>query len=329
MTSQLPSRSPLQPSGTPPNRRALLRGTALGAAALAAPAAGLLGAPPATAAPADAAAAAPIDSQVRRYRTRKGTEYGVLGLWPDQPTRVILSVGNIDDLKTPYFTQAAIYLRKLGYMVVSIDMPSHASQIIDPVNDLGLDGWAWRLRNGMNFVDEHNKRMHDVVNTLIGTGRTRAGMMVVQGTSRGGFLAFHYAMYDDRVVCVSGYSPITDLVATQWFAPIADNPLVQQLNVTNPDRIADILGIPVFIVIGDRDGVVSNRAAYAWSQSLSDASRNAGVPREYAFHQLSEPVGHTVPKGGQLLGAAWVLKVLQKMTPDQAFATAAVNGMSW
>lgn len=186
---------------------------------------------------------------------------------------MILSVGNIDDLKTPYYTQAAIYLRKLGYMVVSIDMPSHASQIIDPVNDLGLDGWVWRLENGMNFVDEHNKRLHDVVNTLIGTGRTRAGMMAVQGTSRGGFLAFHYAMYDDRVVCASGYSPITDLVATRWFEPIADNPLVQQLNLTNPDRINDILGIPVFIVIGDRDGVVSNRAAFAWSQSLSDASR--------------------------------------------------------
>lgn len=53
------------------------------------------------------------------------------------------------------------------------------------------------------------------------------------------------------------------------------------------------------------------------------------MPREYAFHQLSEPIGHTVPKGGQLLGAAWLLKVMQKMTPEQAFGTAAVNGMSW
>lgn len=269
----------------------------------------------------------PIDSTVRLYRTLRGTEYGVLGPWPEGISRVLLTSANIVDLKIPYYTQAAIYLRKLGYMVVAIDVPSHGSQIIDPVNDVGLDGWAWRLRNGMNFVEEYNKRLHDVVTTLIAEGRTRPGMLAVQGTSRGGFLAYSYAMYDDRVACASGFSPITDLVATQWFAPLADNSLVQQLNLTN--RVPEMLGIPVFLVIGDRDLVVSNKAAVDWCQSLSDASAAAQVPRQIAVHMPSEPRGHTVPPGGQLLGAAWVLKVMRGMNDQQAFATASVSGMTW
>lgn len=278
---------------------------------------------------ADAAGPDAGEGTIYRKHTRNGTEYGVLGRWPDQPTGVLLTVGNIVDLKVPYFTQAAIYLRKLGYMVVTIDMPSHESQIIDPVNDLGLDGWVWRLRNGMNFVDEYNNRLKDVLDTLISEGKVDQTKLAIQGTSRGGFLAYHYSMFDRRVKAASGFSPITDLVATHWFEPIKDNALVKELNLTNPDRIADLLQMPLFLVIGDRDGTVSNRAAFAWSQSMSDAARNAEVPREYAFHQLSEPIGHTVPKGGQLLGAAWLLKVLEKMPPEKAFATAANNKMDW
>jgi pimeloyl-ACP methyl ester carboxylesterase len=297
---------------------------AAGAAAAAATSLPLLGT---SSAAAETSADGPIDSTLRLYRTVRGTEYGMLGLWPEGVSRVLLTSTNIVDLKTPYYTQAAVYLRRLGYMVVAIDVPSHGSQIIDPVNDVGLDGWAWRVRNGMNFVEEYNKRLHDVVTTLIAEGRTRPGMLAVQGTSRGGFLAYSYAMYDDRVACASGFSPITDLVATRWFAPLADNPLVQQLNLTN--RVSEMLGNPVFLVIGDRDGVVSNRAAVAWCQSLSDASVAAQVPRQIVVHQLSEPIGHTVPSGGQLLGAAWVLKVMQGMNYQQAFATASVSGMTW
>lgn len=306
------------------SRRGVLRGAAAVAAGGAA--APLL----TTAAAAHEGGPTPTDSTVHPHRTPSGTDYFVLGTFPaGVASRVLLTVANSVDLKTPYYTQTAIYLRRLGYMVVSVDLPSHGSQIIDPVNDVGLEGWVWRLRNGMDFVKDHNKRLHDVVSTLIAEGKAKPGMLAVQGTSRGGFLAYHYAIHDDRVACALGFAPITDLVATPWFAPIADNPLVTQLNLTNPNRIAEIMGIPQFLVIGDRDGLVSNRAAYAWSQSVSDAARNAGIPRQIAFNQLSEPIGHTTPKGGQLLGAAWILRVMQGMTPEQAFAAAAINGMTW
>lgn len=118
------------------------------------------------------------------------------------------------------------------------------------------------------------------------------------------------------------------LEATNWFAPIADNPLVKKLTLSNPDRVAEIMGVPQFTVIGDRDTLVSNTAAESWSQQVSDAARNAGVTREISLHQLSEPRGHTVPRGGQLLGAQWVLRVMQSMTPEDAAYAAATNGMT-
>lgn len=267
----------------------------------------------------------PTDSSVHWHRTPNGTDYYVLGTFPPGVSRVLLTVGNSPDVLIPYFTQTGIYLRRLGYMVVGVDMPSHGTQIIDPVNDKGLEGWVWRLRNGMDFVEDHNKRLHSVVSHLISQGQTKPGMMAVQGTSRGGFLAYHYAVYDDRVKAALGFAPITDLVATPWFGPIADNPLVQKLNVTNPDFVQAIMGIPQFLVIGDRDTLVSNTAAHRWSQQVSDAARNSGTPREIAFHQLSEPIGHTTPKGGQLLGASWLLRVMQGLTPEDAAIKAASN----
>ena len=277
----------------------------------------------------------PPDSRVHTHRTPAGTEYYILGTPAPGRQRVLLTLSNHDpatthdDLATPYYTQAAIYLRRLGYLVVGVDAPSHGSQIIDPVNDVGLPGWAWRLRNGMDFVTEHNKRLHNVVSDLIAKGITAPGMIAVQGTSRGGFLAYHYAIHDDRVACALGFSPVTVLEVTPWFAPIADNPLVKQLTLSNPDRVTEIMSRPQFVVIGDRDTLVSNVAAHAWSQQVSDAARNAGVPREIAFHQLSEPKGHTVPKGGQLLGAQWILRVMQSMTPEDAAVRAAINKMGW
>lgn len=105
------------------------------------------------------------------------------------------------------------------------------------------------------------------------------------------------------------------LEATNWFAPIADNPPVKKLTLSNPDRVTEIMGVPQFTVIGDRDTLVSNTAAESWSQHVSDAARNAVVTREISFNQLSEPRGHTVPRGGQLLGAQWILRVMQSMTP--------------
>lgn len=315
--------APDQP-GRKLTRRAVLQGAAAVAAAGAAA--------PLMATPAHAHEGGPLppDSLLRTYLTPAGTEYAVLGSWPDGPSRILLTATRDNsDMTVPYYTQAAIYLRRLGYIVVHIDLPSHGKQVIDPVNDVGLNGWVWRLRNGMDFVKEYNKRMHDVVSHLIATGRTQPGMLAMQGTSRGGFLAYHYAIYDDRVRCALGFAPITDLAATPWFAPIADNSLLKELTLTNPDHVTDIMGIPHFLVIGDADNLVSNRAAHLWSQSVSDAAHSAGVAREIAFHQLSERRGHTTPAGGQLLAATWILRVMQGMTPEEAFATAAVNRMTW
>lgn len=336
----------LQQPATPDplSRRNMLRGSAVlasGAAAATIPGIARAAGPSqpgkgAEASPsADEPGPAPSDSVVHTHHTPAGTEYYVLGTPLPGPQRVLLTFSNHDpapthdDLATPYYTQAAIYLRRLGYLVVGMDAPSHGSQIIDPVNDLGIPGWAWRLSNGMDFIAEHNQRMRDVVDDLVAQGITEPGMVATQGTSRGGFLAYHYAMHDDRVACALGFSPITVLEATNWFAPIADNPLVKKLTLSNPDRVAEIMGVPQFTVIGDRDTLVSNVAAEGWSQQVSDAARNAGVTREIAFNQLSEPRGHTVPPGGQLMGAAWILRVMQKMTPEQAAATAAINGMTW
>lgn len=43
-------------------------------------------------------------------------------------------------LSQPYYTQAGIHLRKLGYVCVAIDLPSHGEEVLDPA-DVEIDGW--------------------------------------------------------------------------------------------------------------------------------------------------------------------------------------------
>lgn len=118
------------------------------------------------------------------------------------------------------------------------------------------------------------------------------------------------------------------LEATNWFAPIADNPLVKKLTLSNPDRVAEIMGVPQFTVIGDRDTLVSNTAAESWSQQVSDAARNAGVTREISFNQLSEPRGHTVPPGWPVARRPVDSAGDAVDDPEDAAYAAATNGMT-
>lgn len=245
------------------------------------------------------------DTAVVRHKTPDGIEYGTWGN-PDtkpSPTLFMLS-GTIDaTLGEPYFRQCGNELAKLGYLVVSIDLPCHGAQLIAGEPE-GISGWSHRAANNVDFVAVSNARLSRVLDHLIATSLTDPDKVAAGGTSRGGFLAIHFAAHDSRVRCVAGFAPVTELAALREFHDKPDHPLVSQLSLKN--HVEKLAGRPVWIIIGDRDERVGTQHAIELANRLSAVAREQDIASNVELHVLSEPRGHTTPEGSPQLAADWI-----------------------
>ena len=261
------------------------------------------------------------DAPVDVRETPGSVEYGVWGQ-PDRlpaPTLFVLA-GTIDStLAKPTYRQCGNELFEHGFLCVSIDIPCHGTQAREG-EPSGLGGWSARAANQDDFVAECNTRLSEVLDHLIDTGAADPDRIAACGTSRGGFLAIHFAAHDDRVRCVAGFAPVTDLEALSEFHEIADDPFVHSLSVSKQaERLA---GRPVWIVIGDHDDRVGTDRSIALARRIANASREKGKESRVDLHVLAEPRGHTTPPGSTRLAADWMLRLLSaettaSITPDE------------
>ena len=247
--------------------------------------------------------------QIFRRKTPDGIQYGVWGKPTDEPAPTIfILAGTIKDtLEQPYYRQCGNELAKLGYVVVSADLPCHGDQMREG-EPAGLSGWSHRIRNGEDIVTESNTRLSSVLDDLISTGVTDPERVAAAGTSRGGFLAIHFAAHDRRVRAAAGFAPVTDLAALREFRTSGKHPFVQKLSLKN--QAEKLAGRPVWLVIGDRDERVGTQHAIDLASRLSDVANARDIASNVELHVLSEPHGHTTPAGSASLAAAWVHRQL-------------------
>ncbi|MEZ6128876.1 MAG: prolyl oligopeptidase family serine peptidase [Planctomycetaceae bacterium] len=248
------------------------------------------------------------NTAIERLSTPDGVAYG---LWNTRalkpaPTLIILA-GTIDStLEKPYFRQCGNELAEHGYLCVSIDIPCHGVHSV-PTRS-GLAGWAQHAIHEEDFVADNNVRLSAVLNHLIETGRTDPNQIAVCGTSRGGFLALHFAAHDERVRCVAAFAPVTDLAGLSEFRGHTEHPFVKQLSaIHQADKLA---GRPVWIVIGDQDERVGTHHAIDLAAGITAASRKQQRPSQVELQVMPEPRGHTTPVGSSQKAAAWILKQL-------------------
>ena len=188
---------------------------------------------------------------------------------------------------------------------MSIDLPSHGSQVREG-EPSGLSGWSHQAARKVDFVKANNERLASVVDHLIESGLSDAKNIAVCGTSRGGFLAIHFAAFDPRIQCAAGFAPVTDLAALSEFRSTKDQPFVSQLGlVRQADKLA---GRPVWIVIGDQDERVSTSDAIDFAASLTKAARDKQLDSRVELHVMPEPRGHTTPTGSAARAAEWILR---------------------
>jgi len=241
--------------------------------------------------------------------TPGGVEYGVWGDLDKRPAPVLFVLsGTIEStLTSQYFRQCGNGMAANGYLLVSIDIPCHGKQNAGGKLS-GLGGWAERAARGDDFVAENNQRLSEVLDHLINTGVADAGKVAVCGTSRGGFLAVHFAAHDARVKSVAAFAPATDLARVKEFAAVVDTPLIKKLSMANlAEKLA---GRAVWMVIGDQDDRVSTQSAIDVAQAITAASIAKKVDSKVDLHVIAEPRGHRTPPGSAEMAAGWMLRVM-------------------
>lgn len=254
-------------------------------------------------------AADPIDKVVVHKTTSDGVDYGVWGdlVGKPAPTLFILASTIDDTLGSAYFRQCGNELAELGYILVSIDLPCHGTQTTES-QPAGLSGWSHRVGNDEDIVAEANGRLSNVLDDLIKTGLTDPTRVAAAGTSRGGFLAIHFAAHDLRVKAAAGFAPVTSLAALREFSARPDHPLVAKLSLIN--QAEKLAGRPVWIITGDRDERVGTHHAIELASRLSSLAKERDIPSNVELHVMSEPRGHTTPRGASSMAAAWIHRQL-------------------
>jgi dienelactone hydrolase len=207
-----------------------------------------------------------------------------------------------------YYTAIVRLLAPHGFLGVALDPPCHGADA--KKDEPGeLNGWRARLEKGNDLVGTFTARASAVLDYLIKEGYTDTERVAVCGTSRGGFLAYHFAAADRRVKAAAGFSPVTNLLALREFAGLEKHEPTQKLSVVrHADRLA---GRAVWVSIGNNDERVSTDDAIAFARRVVAASAASmkGEKRAIPVELVVGPsVGHSAIAQENELAAAWLLR---------------------
>ncbi len=249
------------------------------------------------------------EHEVQILKTAGGEPFGIWGekSGSPAPTLFILASTIEGTLGKAYFRQCGNQLVEHGYLCVSIDLPCHGRQHRNG-EPHGLTGWSQRAEEKEDFVAENNARLAAVLDYLIETGYTDPKYVAACGTSRGGYLALHFAASDPRVQCVAAFAPVTELTALREFSNQKADSFVASLSLmTQTNRLA---GRAAWIVIGDQDERVDTDRAIEFARQLTAASLQKELPSRVELHVMPESGGHTTPRGADQQAAEWILRQL-------------------
>ena len=251
--------------------------------------------------------AADVQRKVETHQTATGETFGSWGPLPTKPTPTLFVLASTmsETLGDAYFRQCGNALSAEGYLLVSIDLPCHGREHRDG-EPAGLAGWRYRCEQGDDFVADSNKRFARVLDHLISAGHTDAAKVAACGTSRGGYLALHFAAHDARVKCVAAFAPVTELAALREFHGAAKNALALSLALNR--QAEKLAGRAVWIIIGDQDERVGTDHAIDLARLTTKAALAKKLPSRVDLHVVAEPRGHTTPAGAPEQSAAWILR---------------------
>ncbi len=249
-------------------------------------------------------------TRIKILKGKNGYRVGLLGSKgaAPAPTLFIFAGGIEDALGIVHYNRVGKLLAREGYLCVSLDMPCHGTDSKDK-EDRGLAGWRKRLEKGEPLVGRFVAQASRVLDYLVKEKYTDPRQVCVCGTSRGGFMALHFAAADPRVKCVAGFAPVTNLLAVSEFDGLQNHAATKKANLSNSaDKLA---GRPVWICIGNNDLRVGTDDVIAFCRKLVKVAVERSKSANVELHVM--PVkGHTVHASAHDEVARWLLKQMKK-----------------
>lgn len=275
------------------------------------------------------------------HTTTTGTEFGLV--LPTETShrlpRLIIALGSTISATlgpgsgTPdkyYYSNACPWLVQQGWACASLDLPSHGKQVLPGEPAGGIAGWRWRTDRGIDWVEESQRRIEDMVQYLEKGGLANATGVAIAGISRGGYLSAQYAARSppERVAAVGLLSPVTNLSLLSEFA--AENRSMQTIlrPMDVAAQAAKLAPKNIFAIIGDEDPRVFTdscvsmmRTVQCWGCDKTGpyfpVYSCSGCPPTHGDTQMRvyrETLGHTVaphedPASTFAELAAWILRV--------------------
>ena len=253
--------------------------------------------------------------------TASGVRFGVLGEKAATPSPTLFVFANDIEgtLESDNFNMVGHLLAKRGWLSISLDLPCHGKNLLSGEAGGSLECWRARLESGRNFMPGFMANITDVLDYLIQHRYTDVNRVAVCGTSRGGFIALHFAAVESRVRCVAAFAPVTNLLALREFAGIEqDSPsvlrMVKSLALVNSAE--KLAGRSIWICIGNYDQRVNTDYAIAFTRKVVEASVAEDKPANVEIRVLpSEGYqvrvhdnGHGIPvPSAHKEAAEWIL----------------------
>jgi predicted amidohydrolase/dienelactone hydrolase len=238
-------------------------------------------------------------------KTPAGVRFGLLGEKGTAPAPVLfLCATSVEEtLGQEAYAKVGRLLAAEGFLGVALDLPCHGEDLRKD-EPKGLAGWRARLEKGDDIVASFARRASAVLDHLVKEGYADATRVAACGTSRGGFLALHFAAAEPRVKCVAAFAPVTDLLALAEFQGMEKHAATKALALAGrADRLA---GRAVWVCIGNRDERVDTDRVIAFTRKLVEAAVARKGSADVELHVMPT-VGHRIHATAHNEAAAWIL----------------------
>src|SRR5258708_1359099 len=243
-------------------------------------------------------------------RTPNQVRFGLIGAKGAKPAPTLFVFAHSLETmqKDSIYTEVARSLTAQGFLGVAVDAlcDGDAARPGEPAE---LNGWVYRVEREDDFTRSFTAKASAVLDHLVHEGYSDPERVAAYGTSRGGFLAVHFAAADHRLRAVAGVSPVTNLLALSEFSGTKDQEKAKQLSLANQGpRLA---GCAVWLSIGNHDERVSTDDAIDFTRAVvREAAAMSNDPNVVIPVELvvAPAAGHTKIDQAHELLAAWIVK---------------------
>ncbi len=244
--------------------------------------------------------------RVKFLQTPSGVRFGVLGEKAARPAPTLFVLaGSLEDaLTSADYIKVGQLLAKDGCLCVSLDLPCHGKDV-KPGEPAGLAGWRACLEKSDDLVSGFTKKASEVLDWLIKEGYTAADRVAVCGTSRGGFMALHWAAVEPRAGWVAAFAPVSDLLVLTEFRGMGKNAATGSLALVQ--HASKLAGRPVWVCIGNNDLRVGTDQLIAFTRKVVETSLAGKKPALVELHVMTSQ-GHRIHDTAHEEVAAWLTR---------------------